>query len=328
MAPGGFPVYAHNDSVSFADTVTKVTTAHTLEIGVFVERGRKQEKDDSAQAWIGLGGSWNRSGTGNDYGDLLVGRPGWFYQTTAFPRGEFRFWNLEGFVQDSWKVRPGLTLEAGLRIAKLPNNEELTGLAMRFEPSAYDYSQGPFIDGDPQRPNGVLLARRGEMPNGTTRSPGVLFMPRFNFAWDLRGSGELTLRGGGGLFYNRPSGGSSQYFVMSEPPNTFNNSLYSWEVPGGLTLAGLPAIDPWTQLGTAYVDSLDPNSIHVPRTWSWSLALARQDRHEARPPRDRDRRAVRFLRVTRSALPSSRGRGRRRASSRWPTRGRGRRAGS
>ena len=59
------------------------------------------------------------------------------------PHGEFRFWNFEGFLQDSWKLRRDLTLEAGLRVAKLPNNEELTGLAMRFEPSASNVRYNP-----------------------------------------------------------------------------------------------------------------------------------------------------------------------------------------
>jgi hypothetical protein len=85
----------------------------------------------------------------------------------------------------------------------------------------------------------------------------------------------VTLRGGGGLFYNRPQG-TFQYFVIGQPPNAFNTSLGYSDVPGGLTLAGLSAIDPWTRLGTIYADSLDPGSIHLPRTWSWSLALAKR----------------------------------------------------
>jgi hypothetical protein len=275
LTAAGFPVYAHNDTVSFADTLTKATNTHVIKLGVFVERGQKQEHYGTARGTLGLGGLWNPTGTGNDYGDLLVGRPGWFYQQTYGPHGRFRFWNFEGFAQDSWKVRRNFTLEAGLRVAKLPNNEELTGLAMRFEPSAYDDSQGAFVDGDPQRPNGVLLASRGEIPNGITRSPGVLFMPRLNFAWDLRSNGDWRLRGGGGLFYNRPPGGF-QYSVMSQPPNAFNIFLFSWDVPGGLTIPSLPAIDPWSRLGAGYADSADPNSIHLPRTWSWSVALAKR----------------------------------------------------
>ena len=122
-----------------------------------------------------------------------------------------------GIVQDSWKARRNLTIEAGLRVAKLTNNEELNGLGLRFEPSAYDSTQGAFIDGDPQRPNGVLLARRGEIPKGMTPNPGIALMPRLNVAWDVRGTGDLVLRGGAGLFYNRPMG-NYQYFIQTLAP--------------------------------------------------------------------------------------------------------------
>ena len=274
-APHGFPIYAYNDSVSFADSLTKVTNRHTIKLGVFVERGQKQQNADNYGGLIGLGSTWTAGGTGNDYGDLLVGRMGQFYETTAVPRGEFRFWNFEGYAQDSWKVGRNLTLEAGLRIAKMTNNEELTGLALRFEPSAYDPNQGLLIGGDPQQPNGMLLARRGEIPNGITANPAVMFMPRFNFAWDPRGNGDLTLRGGTGLFYNRPQG-NAQYYVTGQPPNAYNTNVFWWDVPGGLTISSLPSIDPWSRLGSVGLTTLDTRSIHLPRTWNWSLALAKR----------------------------------------------------
>jgi hypothetical protein len=97
-----------------------------------------------------------------------------------------------------------LTLEAGLRVAKMTSNEEQNGLGLLFDPSAYDPAQGVFIDDDPQRPNGLLLAKQGEIPKGMTPSPGMAFMPRMNVAWDVRGTGDVVLRGGAGLFYNRP----------------------------------------------------------------------------------------------------------------------------
>jgi hypothetical protein len=121
----------------------------------------------------------------------------------------------------------------------------------------------------------VLLASRGEIPKEMTRNPGLKVMPRFGFTWDVRGGGGLVLRGGAGLFYNRPEG-NWQYYVIQEPPNAYNIGVSWWDVPGGLTIASLPGIDPWSHLGTSYVDSLDPDSIHLPRTWNWSLALARR----------------------------------------------------
>src|SRR6185436_13822082 len=94
-------------------------------------------------------------GTGNDYGDLLVGRMASFYQETQVPRGDWRFWNFEAYVQDTWKPRPDLTLEL----------------------SAHDPAQGTFVDRDTGRPNGVLLASRGEIPKGMTPDPGLKAMP-------------------------------------------------------------------------------------------------------------------------------------------------------
>jgi hypothetical protein len=272
---GGSPIFAHNDSVSFADNLTKVVNAHTLRLGVFVERGHKQQNWNTSDGSIGLGSTWMPGGTGNDYGDLLVGRMAWFSQQTPVPVGEFRFWNFEGYVQDSWKVRRNLTLEAGLRLSKMPNNEELSGLAMRFEPSAYDPAQGVFIDGDPARPNGVLLASRGEIPNGITESPGLELMPRLNFAWDMGGDGHTILRGGAGLFYRRPPG-NDQYYVIDQTPNAYNAGVNTFDVDGELTIPSLPTIDPWSRLGLSSIASRDPGSIHLPRTWSWSLGVAQR----------------------------------------------------
>ncbi len=272
---GGFPIYAHNDSVSFADTLTKATSTHATRLGVFVERGQKQQNFGTVTGLFMLGSTWMPGGTGNDYGDLLVGRPAMYSEATRVPGGEFRFWNYEGFIQDSWKVRRNLTLELGLRGANMPNNEELNGLGMLFDPSRYDSTQGPFIDADPAHPNGVLLASRGEIPKGMTKSPGLTLMPRLNFSWDMRGNGSLVLRGGAGLFHNRPQG-NFQYFILNEPPNQYNVTLNWWDVPGGLTIGSLPTIDPWSRPGTSYVDSLDPASNHLPRTWNWSLAVAKR----------------------------------------------------
>ena len=97
------------------DNLTKVLDDHTIKLGVFVERGRAQPGYHTITGLIGLASPWTAGATGNDFGDLAVGRMGFFYQQTTTPTGDFRFWNFEAYVQDSWKVRRNLTLEAGLR---------------------------------------------------------------------------------------------------------------------------------------------------------------------------------------------------------------------
>lgn len=65
-----------------------------------------------------LGPTGTPGNPGNDYGELLVGRIAASEQTTSTPVGHFRLWNYEWYVPDNWKVRPGLTLELGVRFAK------------------------------------------------------------------------------------------------------------------------------------------------------------------------------------------------------------------
>jgi Carboxypeptidase regulatory-like domain len=268
------PVYAYNDSISFADSLAKVLRAHTLKAGLFVERAQKQQNFSTLPSFL-LGSTWIVGGTGDDYGDLLVGRLAQYYEDTPVPHGEFRFWNYEAYVQDAWKASRNLTLELGLRVAQMPNNEEVNGLGLLFDPSAYHFDQGAFIDGDPARPNGVLRAKQGEIPKGMVRNPGLNVMPRVNFAWDVQGNGSLTVRGGAGLFHHRARG-DFQYYVLVSPPNQYNTTLYASDVPGGLTISSLSTIDPYSHVASGSVQSQDPRSVHLPRTWNWSLGVAKR----------------------------------------------------
>ena len=115
--------------------------------------------------------------TGNAYGDLLVGRPALFTQATKIPTGHFRFYDYEAYAQDSWKIRSNLTLEYGLRFAYFPNNFERDRLGVLFDPNGYDRSQGPLINGDPNRPNGFLLASKGEIQRHNPHSSGSMGAP-------------------------------------------------------------------------------------------------------------------------------------------------------
>jgi hypothetical protein len=56
----------------------------------------------------------------------------------------------------------------------------------------------------------------------------------------------------------------------------FNTVANWWDVPGGLTLSSLPTLDPHSRPGSSGVDSLDIRSVHVPRTWNWSLGAIKR----------------------------------------------------
>ena len=55
-------------------------------------------------------------------------------------------WNFDPFAQDSWSIRPTLTLETGVRAGYWTNNAELNALGAWFYPGTYDPSTGAFLD--------------------------------------------------------------------------------------------------------------------------------------------------------------------------------------
>jgi len=251
--PGGLPLFAYNDSLSAADTVSKVYNNHTLKFGFAVERASKKQNIQAApEGQVEFEANQGRS-TGNAFANLYTGRINAFDQSTNVPVGLYRFWNTEGYGQDSYKLRPNLTLEFGARISYFGTNKEQTGLGAVFDPAAYQRNQGPYLlgaDGKPDlnRPNGFLLESRGEIPAGVyDKGPGIKVAPRLNVAWDMFGNGSTVLRGGAGVFYNRVQG-NFQYTVQGLPPNLLNVHADSWGAPNNdVTLDNLAKFNPVTQ---------------------------------------------------------------------------------
>ena len=271
--PGGLPLFAHNSSLSFVDNLSKIKGTHTLKFGGLLERGNKIQNFNGNQEGLFVYAPWGNGSTGNVFADILVGKPAQAQFSSAVPTGNFRFWNYEFYGQDAWKIRPNFTLEYGLRVAWYPTNKELTGLGVRFDPKSYVQGQGVLINGDPNKPNGILTAKSGAIPKGVTDSPGAQFAPRLNFAWDIGGKGDTVIRGGAGLFYNRVQG-NYQYYSLQQPPNSYSATFdaYAFDLGYG----ALKAINPFAQVGSIGIQSADPNSINIPRIANMSLSVARR----------------------------------------------------
>ncbi|HET6647084.1 MAG TPA: hypothetical protein VFH01_07130, partial [Pyrinomonadaceae bacterium] len=221
---------------------------------------------------------WGQSNaTGNNYGDLFTGRPIQFTQATQRPLDNFRYYNYEFYAQDSWKIRPNFTLEAGLRLAYLPQNFERKGLGVLFDPAAYVPGGGVFIDGDRNNPNGFKLAARNEIPKGVLPNPPLQWMPRLNFAWDVGGKGDLVVRAGAGLFYNRVQG-NFDYYSSGQLPNTYSATVgLPWGNNGnGLTIGDLANIDPFSTISNVNVSSRDIDSNEIPRVANMSFTIEKR----------------------------------------------------
>ena len=273
-------LFAYNSSLQFADNFTKVLNTHAAKIGFSLEKGNKfQNFQNSAHTAITLSGGSIPGSTGSDWGDLLVGRLGAVESGTALDPGNFDAWNIDGYLQDSWKIKKNFTLEYGLRISKWTNNAETNGMGAVFIPESYNPNAGTFLDADKKYLNGVSYASLGQVPNGLVDNRGIFWMPRINFAWDVSGNGNTVIRGGAGSFYNRPMG-NAEYDILRIPPNGYITNIDANAGqnlgPVGLTYDTVKNVAPLNRIGKLGVNSINPDSIEYPKTYSTSLSVARR----------------------------------------------------
>lgn len=108
--------------------------------------------------------------------------------------------------------------------------------------------------------NGVLQAGAG-LEKGTYRNRGIQFAPRFGFAYDMFGNQSLVVRGGGGMFYDRPQG-NTVFDLVQNPPTTIIPTLNFGLIPqlnsGQVLLAppNLVAFDREGKVPTSYAYNL------------------------------------------------------------------------
>ncbi|MDQ2834284.1 MAG: TonB-dependent receptor [Acidobacteriota bacterium] len=118
-------------------------------------------------------------------------------QAVAFDTQEWA-----GFVQEDWRVRPGLTVNAGVR---------------------YEYEFLPL----PQQPNRDLDAAFGNR-GATSVFPEDRnnFGPRVGIAWQPFGMGRMVVRAGYGLFYGRVAGATIRSALLDTAlPSTARHVL-------------------------------------------------------------------------------------------------------
>lgn len=274
-------VFAHNDALQFSNKVTKLAGSHGLKFGVSAERGQKQQNFQNEEMGQLQFDPWATGGTGSALADLLTGRLANYTQGTQIPQGEWRYWNLDAFAQDSWKVRSNFTLEYGIRGGYWTNNAERNGLGGYFDPASYNPTAGTFLDpGTFRQLNGWRYAAEGQAPLGGIDNRSPFVMPRVNVAWDLTGDSNNVVRGGFGIFYNRNMG-NLEYDYLRIPPTSYQVSTNSGAASSlgggvGLTYDTIRQLDWTTRVSSLSLSTLNPESNKWPTTYSFSASYARR----------------------------------------------------
>ena len=101
----------HNNTYQWVDNYSKVVGTHTLRFG---GEFHWDQVDTTPNATFNGSFQFNGSETGSDFADYLIGAASTYVQAeqgSFYPRNKY----AGVFGQDSWRVRPNLTLNYGLR---------------------------------------------------------------------------------------------------------------------------------------------------------------------------------------------------------------------
>lgn len=123
-----------------------------------------------------------------------------------------RYHEWAGYFNDSWRVKPGLTLNLGLRY-------EYYGVqhnARRELDSNFYFGSGSTLA--ERVKNGAVTLAEDSAVGGLWRPDKNNFAPRLGIAWDVTGDGKTSLRGGYGIAYER-NFGNVTFNVIQNPPN-------------------------------------------------------------------------------------------------------------
>jgi len=116
------------------------------------------------------------------------------------------------YVQDSWKIRPTVTLNLGLRWEYFgPQANRNPNLDSNFYPGSGSNIELQSATGS------VQLAPQSSV-GGLWKRDWHDFGPRLGIAWDVFGDGKTSVRGGYGLGYDANFGNVS-FNVIQNPPN-------------------------------------------------------------------------------------------------------------
>ena len=102
---GDAPFVNYNTTIDISNNLTKVWGKHTIKGGIYIQRSRKNQTsfNDNNGNYNWGDTTANPFDTGYGYSNMLYGVYQTFDQASGYINGQYRYWNIEEFVQDTWK---------------------------------------------------------------------------------------------------------------------------------------------------------------------------------------------------------------------------------
>jgi hypothetical protein len=270
------PWHNNEELYILKDDFSKVKGSHTFKVGFLASNNRKNELSGGSSGEAP--GYWgtNANNSGNGAFNVLNANTTWgFGESQTNPFAETRWHDYEFYYGDSWKVRRNVTVEYGARWSFLRNPYSRTNSISSWQQNLYVPGvTGPALACDglmvvPGTDPCTALGFAGGVP-GPNRSlknnDNHEIAPRLGIAWDPKGDGKMSIRGGFGEFYQRER--ISNYLYLA------TNSPFSVNAGGSRPLTGSVPVGSLTSTASPSW-GLDPSNSE-PRTWQWNFSVERE----------------------------------------------------
>ncbi len=297
----GTPFRNFNHTYDITDNVTKVLGRHTIKAGIYLH---KSLKDQTAFTSVN-GDVWfdnNTQNPGNTnwaFSNALLGNFDRLAQSDKALNGQYRYWNIEWFVQDNWRVNNKLTLDFGLRFYLIRPQYDRALQTSSFNPAIFDNAASAvliqparingqnvginpvsgatvpnalvgsivntgrgFVNG--LYANGMGLSSDPNYPRGLLNDRGLHYAPRLGIAYQL--NEKTVIRTGFGIFYDRFQG-NPVFDMLPNTPSTTRPTYFFGSLDTIQSMQG----------------SFFPNNVrgfdingNIPTTYQWNFTVQRQ----------------------------------------------------
>ena len=212
-----------NNTFALLDNISKVYGDHTFKAGVQVSL---EQVNVNPNPQFNGSFQFHGSETGSDFADFLIGVASQYNQAdsqTYYGRHKY----AAAFVQDSWRIRPNLTLNLGVRWDLMQYWSEKYNQIPAF-------NLGQQSQVYPTAPVSLVYPTDAGVPN-TLVPQGNKFAPRLGLAYSpskatgllgkvLGGPGKTSIRAGYGMFYSVIQGNT---IAIDEPQPPYGLSYTS-----------------------------------------------------------------------------------------------------
>ncbi|HEX3557657.1 MAG TPA: carboxypeptidase regulatory-like domain-containing protein [Pyrinomonadaceae bacterium] len=270
----------HEDLFIWKDDFSKVQGAHDLKFGGLVSHNIKREQANGANSFAAI--CMTNSHTGNAIAEILVKDIplGCYSEINTLGLGDGRWHDFEFYGNDTFKIRPRMTLNLGLRWSRYSPAYANDNHISNYVPSRFN-GTNPL--------SGLVRADQAGasgLPRSLVFPYNKGYQPRVGLAWDVFGDGKTALRLGFGRFMGRANVIEDILRMTGNPPwTTAVNS--NWGGDGASRLSDDPTFRSLDTINSGLrnaVAGVSPNTpfnavdthFRPPDSYQWNLTVSHQ----------------------------------------------------